>query len=53
MGGGASLASCDLSAAIARYKKYGKLNQLRTWHEVFNCAPETGILPYFEAERLV
>ncbi len=23
------------SAAIARYRKYGKANQLRTWHEVF------------------
>jgi hypothetical protein len=41
-------------AAMARYRKYGKQNQLRTWHEVFvlpaqnqifeyvNCAPGTG-----------
>lgn len=51
------------SAAIARYRKYGKQNQLRTWHEVFvlpedghvfeyvNCAPMTGLLPYFEGDR--
>lgn len=44
------------SAPTARYKKYGKANQLRTWHEVYvlpaegqffeyvNCAPQTGIL---------
>jgi aliphatic aldoxime dehydratase len=52
------------SAAIARYRKYGKSNQLRTWHEVFvltedgnifeyvNCAPGTGLSSYFEAEML-
>lgn len=52
------------SAAIARYKKYGASNQLRTWHEVYvlpegdqrfeylNCHPETGVLPWFEAEQL-
>jgi aliphatic aldoxime dehydratase len=49
---------------MARYRKYGSLNQLRTWHEVFvlpaegqhfeylNCAPRTGLLPYFDGERL-
>lgn len=52
------------SAAIARYKKYGKANQLRTWHEVYilpaegqwfeyvNCAPKTGILAYFDSIKL-
>jgi aldoxime dehydratase len=52
------------SAAIRRYKQYGSANQLRTWHEVFvlpqgdqrfeylNCAPDTGLLPWFDAERL-
>jgi len=52
------------SAAIARYRKYGQANQLRTWHEVYvlpgegqwfeyvNCAPETGLLPFFEGSRL-
>ena len=52
------------SAAIARYRKYGKENQLRTWHEVFvlpaegqlfeylNCSPATGLLPYFHAELI-
>ena len=52
------------SAAIARYKKYGAANQLRTWHEVYvlpgegqgfeyiNCSPRTGLLPWFEAELL-
>ncbi|MCW2306891.1 phenylacetaldoxime dehydratase family protein [Rhodobium gokarnense] len=52
------------AAAIARYKKYGAANQLRTWHEVFvlpdtgqtfdylNCAPETGLLPWFEARKI-
>ena len=52
------------SAAIARYRKYGRANQLRTWHEVFvlpeggqvfeyiNCAPGTGLSGYFEGERL-
>jgi aldoxime dehydratase len=52
------------SAAIARYKKYGKANQLRTWHEVYvlptegqwfeyvNCTPETGILGYLDGVQL-
>lgn len=52
------------SAAIARYRKYGKANQLRTWHEVFvipkqdnvfeylNCAPGTGLSGYFDGEKL-
>jgi aldoxime dehydratase len=52
------------SAAIRRYRHYGAANQLRTWHEVFvlpqgdqrfeylNCHPDTGLLPWFEAERL-
>lgn len=52
------------SAAIARYKKYGTANQLRTWHEVYvlpaegqffeyvNCAPQTGILPYFTGDKV-
>ena len=52
------------SSAIARYKKYGAANQLRTWHEVYvlpdgggtfdyvNCSPTTGILSWFAAERL-
>ena len=52
------------SAAIARYRKFGKANQLRTWHEVLvlpeqgqtieyvNCAPGTGLSGYFEGERL-
>lgn len=51
------------SSAIARYRKYGAANQLRTWHEVYvlpkdghlfeyvNCTPATGLLPWFEAER--
>ncbi len=51
------------SAAIARYRKYGQANQLRTWHEVYvlpeqgqqfeyvNCSPETGVLGYFEGSR--
>ncbi|MCK1656694.1 phenylacetaldoxime dehydratase family protein [Bradyrhizobium sp. 151] len=50
-------------AAMARYRKFGAKNQLRTWHEVFvlpennqlfeyvNCAPGTGLLNYFEGER--
>ena len=49
------------TAAIERYRKYGRANQLRTWHEVFvlpaaeqlfeyvNCSPRTGLLPWFEA----
>ncbi len=52
------------SGALARYKKYGAKNQLRTWHEVFvlpengqhfeyvNCHGRTGLLPYFEAKLL-
>ena len=53
------------SAAIARYRKYGKANQLRTWHEVFvlpevdkhqfeyvNCAPGTGLLGFLPGERV-
>ena len=52
------------TAAIARYRKFGKANQLRTWHEVFvlpeqgqifeyvNCAPGTGLSGYFAGERL-
>jgi aldoxime dehydratase len=52
------------AAAIRRYKHYGAANQLRTWHEVFvlpedgqrfeyfNCHPDTGLLPWFEAEQL-
>ncbi|KLT41848.1 hypothetical protein CC85DRAFT_302874 [Cutaneotrichosporon oleaginosum] len=50
-------------AAVARYKHYGASNQLRTWHEVFiipegqvfeyiNCHPQTGLLPYFDSERV-
>ncbi|MGS4821893.1 phenylacetaldoxime dehydratase family protein [Raoultella terrigena] len=47
-------------AAIARYRKYGADNQLRTWHEVYvlprgsqhfeyiNCHSKTGLLPFFE-----
>lgn len=46
-------------AAIARYKKYGASNQLRTWHEVYvlpahgqrfeyiNCHDRTGLLEWF------
>lgn len=51
-------------AAISRYKRYGAANQLRTWHEVYvlpaggqlfeyyNCHPGTGLLGWFEGERL-
>ena len=51
-------------AAIARYKRYGAANQLRTWHEVYvlpegdqlfeyaNCHPATGLLPWFAGDRL-
>jgi hypothetical protein len=51
-------------AAIQRYRHYGPRNQLRTWHEVYvlleggqrfeylNCDPRTGLLPWFEAERV-
>ncbi|WP_247779015.1 phenylacetaldoxime dehydratase family protein [Bradyrhizobium sp. 170] len=50
-------------AAMARYRKFGKKNQLRTWREVFvlpdqnqlfeyvNYAPGTGLVNYFEGER--
>lgn len=52
------------TAAIKRYRHYGAANQLRTWHEVYvlpegeqqieylNCHPETGLLPWLDAERL-
>ena len=51
-------------AAIQRYRHFGPRNQLRTWHEVYvlpqggqcfeylNCDPRTGLLPWFEAERI-
>ncbi|GGF59013.1 hypothetical protein GCM10007301_18380 [Azorhizobium oxalatiphilum] len=51
-------------AAIQRYRHFGARNQLRTWHEVYvlpegeqtldyiNCAPETGLLRWFEADRI-
>jgi len=51
------------TAAMARYRKFGKANQLRTWHEVFvlpeqgqifeylNCVAHTGLSSYFEGER--
>jgi len=51
-------------AAIARYKRYGASNQLRTWHEVYvlpqgdqlfeytNCHDATGLLPWFDGECL-
>jgi len=51
-------------AAIARYRRYGPANQLRTWHEVYvlpegdqlfeyaNCHPATGLLPWFPGERI-
>ncbi len=51
-------------AAIARYKRYGSANQLRTWHEVYvlpegdqlfeyaNCHPATGLLSWFDGSRL-
>ncbi|MCJ2048930.1 phenylacetaldoxime dehydratase family protein [Methylobacterium sp. J-070] len=51
-------------AAIQRYRSYGIANQLRTWHEVYvlpergqvfeyvNCAPETGLLNWFEGVRV-
>lgn len=51
------------SAAMARYRKYGAANQLRTWHEVYvlprggqlfeylNCSPRTGLLPWFAAHE--
>jgi hypothetical protein len=51
-------------AAISRYRRYGASNQLRTWHEVFilpegdqrfeyvNCHPATGLLRWFDGERL-
>jgi hypothetical protein len=52
-------------AAIERYRHFGPRNQLRTWHEVYvlpegdqcfeylNCDPRTGLLPWFEAERII
>jgi aldoxime dehydratase len=52
------------SAAISRYRRYGAANQLRTWHEVYvlpegghrfeylNCHPDTGLLSWFDAERV-
>ncbi len=52
------------SAAIRRYRHYGAANQLRTWHEVYvlpegghtfeylNCHPDTGLLPWFDAQKL-
>jgi aldoxime dehydratase len=52
------------SAAIRRYRHYGAANQLRTWHEVYvlpegghtfdylNCHPDTGLLPWFQGQRL-
>ncbi len=61
---GHSTHAAIFGAAIARYKRYGSANQLRTWHEVFvlpeggqlleytNCHPATGLLPYFAADRL-
>lgn len=52
------------AAAIKRYRHYGAANQLRTWHEVYvlpegghrfeylNCHPDTGLLSWFDADRL-
>lgn len=52
------------NAAVARYKKYGADNQLRTWHEVYilpkggqhfeyiNCHQDTGLLPYFNRIKI-
>jgi aliphatic aldoxime dehydratase len=52
------------NAAIRRYRHYGAANQLRTWHEVYvlpeggqrfeylNCHPDTGLLSWFDAQRL-
>lgn len=51
-------------AAMARYKRYGVANQLRTWHEVYilpvgeqcfeyaNCHPSTGLLRWFDGVRV-
>jgi hypothetical protein len=51
--------------AFRQLKTYQERRELRTWHEVFvlvaadqrfeylNCHPRTGLLPYFEAVRLV
>ncbi len=51
-------------AAMARYRKYGTANQLRTWHEVYvlpregqslryiNCHARTGLLPFYKATRI-
>jgi hypothetical protein len=44
------------------YRKYNFILELRTWHEVailrdrtefeyINCHPETGLLPFFDAEE--
>lgn len=50
--------------AFRQLKLYKEHRELRTWHEVFvltaegqrfeylNCHPQTGLLPYFEAERV-
>ena len=52
------------TAAISRYKRYGTDNQLRTWHEVYvlpagdqffeyiHCGPKTGLLRWFDGERV-
>jgi aldoxime dehydratase len=52
------------SAAMRYYRKFGKANQLRTWHEVFvlpaegqvfeyvNCMQGTGLLGYFDGELI-
>ncbi len=52
------------SAAMQYYRKFGKSNQLRTWHEVFvlpeagqsfeyiNCASGTGLSSCFDGDRL-
>lgn len=52
------------AAAMQYYRKFGKANQLRTWHEVFvlpateqifeyvNCASGTGLSGFFDAELL-
>ncbi len=51
-------------AAIARYRRYGASNQLRTWHEVYvlpehghrfeyaNCHPSARLLPWFTGRQL-
>jgi aldoxime dehydratase len=52
------------AAAMQYYRKFGKANQLRTWHEVFvlpeegqtfeylNCQAGTGLLNYFEGRPI-